>query len=572
MNIFRRISDFAHNQTALFWTFLGMLILPNVMMFFTESTGVLTRIVNIVLPLGCYWFAMTFNRKPGVMFWWLFFFIFIDAFEIVLLYLFGESPIAVDMFLNVFTSNVTEETELLANLIPAVAFVFVIYLSGIVLAIVSVRNRDKLRELFRYNQRKVAIIVVVLGVILLGVNYAVDRKFRIQDDIFPVNGTYNFALSFGRVYHIANYERTSAGFTHHARTTRGDSIPEIYVLVIGETARADNFGIYGYERNTTPRMKALADSGELVVYHDALTMSNTTHKSVPMLLSAIASERYDSLYVQRGLISAFNEAGYNTAFYSNQRRNRSFIDFLGCEAQDVVFIKDTASITTTNVPDLKLLDLLDNTLRRYDGGKLLVVLHAYGSHFNYYDRYSRQQAHFTPDEIPSAEVKYREQLINAYDNTIGVVDELVNGIAERLRALDVPAVMIYTSDHGEDIFDDKRGRFLHASPIPTYYQLRVPYVVWASPAYRETFAAQWQAVMSHRDKPISPNMVTFHTLLDMSGIKATLFKPSLALSNPSFKPVPRLYVDDHNHYRTMDNCGLKKLDVEAFKNNHIQYP
>ena len=85
-------------------------------------------------------------------------------------------------------------------------------------------------------------------------------------------------------------------------------------------------------------------------------------------------------------------------------------------------------------------------------------------------------------------------------------------------------------------------------------------------------ASQWQAVMSHRDKPISPNMVTFHTLLDMSGIKANLFKPSLALSNPSFKPVPRLYVDDHNHYRTMDNCGLKKLDVEAFKNNHIQYP
>ena len=113
MNLFRRISDFAHNQTALFWTFLGMLILPNVMMFFTESTGVLTRIVNIVLPLGCYWFAMTFNRKPGVMFWWLFFFIFIDAFEIVLLYLFGESPIAVDMFLNVFTSNVKKYSVLM---------------------------------------------------------------------------------------------------------------------------------------------------------------------------------------------------------------------------------------------------------------------------------------------------------------------------------------------------------------------------------------------------------------------------------------------------------------------------
>ncbi len=89
------------NQHYIYWLFLFMVILPNFIMFFTESTSLLTRIVQIVLPLGFYAWAFTWARKPGKMFWWLFWFMFVDAFQIVLLWLYGESPIAVDMFLNV---------------------------------------------------------------------------------------------------------------------------------------------------------------------------------------------------------------------------------------------------------------------------------------------------------------------------------------------------------------------------------------------------------------------------------------------------------------------------------------
>ncbi|MBQ1722580.1 MAG: DUF1705 domain-containing protein, partial [Muribaculaceae bacterium] len=142
MKLFDKIAEIAKNQRILFWTFLAMAILPNFIMFFTESTSVLTRIINILLPLGFYWYALTLNKKPGKMFWWLFIFMFIDAFQIVLLYLFGESPIAVDMFLNVVTTNVTEATELLANLLPAVIFVVIIYVTGIVLSIFSLFNKE----------------------------------------------------------------------------------------------------------------------------------------------------------------------------------------------------------------------------------------------------------------------------------------------------------------------------------------------------------------------------------------------------------------------------------------------
>ena len=126
MQLIKDIFKWTHNQRILYWVFLCMLILPNVIMLFTESTSSLTRITGVVLPFALYWLAYSMWKKPGKAFWWLFIFIFFAAFEIVLLYLFGESPIAVDMFLNVTTTNVTEVNELLMDLIPAVAFVFMV--------------------------------------------------------------------------------------------------------------------------------------------------------------------------------------------------------------------------------------------------------------------------------------------------------------------------------------------------------------------------------------------------------------------------------------------------------------
>ena len=74
------------------------------------------------------------------------------------------------------------------------------------------------------------------------------------------------------------------------------------------------------------------------------------------------------------------------------------------------------------------------------------------------------------------------------------------------------ASMLYLSDHGEDIFDDARARYLHASPIPTYYQLHIPYVIWFSDTYREAYPEKYQMVEAHQALPVSTNSV-FHTVL-----------------------------------------------------------
>ena len=105
-------------------------------------------------------------------------------------------------------------------------------------------------------------------------------------------------------------------------------------MVVGETARSRNFQLYGYPRQTNPM---LSKEKGLMVFKGARSQSNTTHKSVPMLLTAANAEGHDCLYHEKGIIAAFREAGFRTAFFSNQQRNHSHIYFLGEEANASVF-------------------------------------------------------------------------------------------------------------------------------------------------------------------------------------------------------------------------------------------
>ena len=564
----KRFKQIFTNQQFIYWLFVFMAILPNIFMFFTESTSLLTRVVQIVLPLGFYAFLFTLAKKPGKPFWCLFWFMFVGAFQIVLLWLYGESPIAVDMFLNVLTTNPGEATELLSNLLVAVIFVVVVYGFGIVMSIVSWRAKTTLSDRFCRRQRMWSLPVLAIGAVLMIINVFCDRGFKAQNDVFPINGTYNVGIAINRFAKQQNYESTSRDFSYNAKNTRQDSLPEIYVLVIGETSRADNWSLYGYSRNTNPGTSALHG---LVVYQDAITMSNTTHKSVPLLMSCAGSEQYDSLYYRKGIITAYKEAGYQTAFYSNQRRNHSFIDAFGCEAHQVKFLKDNVSFAANNFDD-QLVECVKKRLESYDGGKLFIVVHMYGSHFNYKDRYPKSDAVFKPDNVISAEKVYRKQLVNAYDNSIVNTDKVLSAIIRLVDAKGVNSAVVFTSDHGEDIFDDERGRFLHASPLPTYYQLRVPLLVWTSQAYSSNYPEATAQLMAHADVPVSTNMVVFHTLLDLSGISSPYKKDDLSLSNEAFAAHKRLHINDHNEMLPLDSCGLKQLDIDQFRKQNLQFP
>ncbi|WP_455593260.1 sulfatase-like hydrolase/transferase [Bacteroides sp.] len=568
MKHFNSIKKWLENQEHLFYIFLFILIVPNIILCFTEPLPVIAKVCNVLLPFGCYYLLMTLSRNCGKMFWILFLFIFFGAFQIVLLYLFGQSIIAVDMFLNLVTTNSSEAMELLDNLIPALIFVVVLYVPALILAAISIIRKQKLTTEFVSRQRKRAFVALGIGVVSLAAAYLLEKRYEIESDLYPVNVCYNVGLAFQRNAQTQNYHDTSKDFSFQARPTHPAEKREVYVLVVGETARAMNWELYGYDRNTNPE---LTKTEGLTAFPHVLTESNTTHKSVPMLLSSISALNFDSIYYQKGIITAFKEAGYQTAFFSNQRYNNSFIDFFGKEADTWDFIKEDTVDSNYNPSDDELLKLVGKELEK-GARKQFIVLHTYGSHFNYRERYPSEMSFFKPDALMEAEAKNRSSLVNAYDNTIRYTDDFLARLVNLLKEQEVDAAMLYTSDHGEDIFDDKRHLFLHASPVPSYYQLHVPFLVWMSDNYQQAYPALQAAAAANRMKNVSSSASFFQTMLQLGGVETPYRNDSLSVVSPLYTEKSRVYLNDHNEPRPLDDIGMKKIDFEMLRKNGISSP
>ena len=540
------------------------LLLPNIALCYTECLAPWACGVNVLLPLSLYMLFFSVAKRPGKMIWWAFIFVFFAAFQLVLLYLFGTGVIAVDMFLNLVTTNPGEAMELLDNLAPAVVGVFVVYLPLLILGGVNIRRDSRLSVSFQQRVRHWAMQIGAIGLFCLLASYLVVDDYRMRNQLYPVNICYNLYLAFERNAASENYREASRDFKFEARSEHSVTAPEVYVMVVGETARAHNFSLYGYPRNTNP---LLSKTPGIKAFPNVTTQSNTTHKSVPMLLSAASAEDFERLFHEKGILAAFKEAGFHTVFISNQLPNHSFIDFLGEQADEHYFLKKEDA-SQGNHYDEDLLQNLDEILPLADASssahyhyryrKLFVVLHSYGSHFNYQERYPRSFAYFKPDSRSEAKSENRRDLLNAYDNTIRYTDYILHGIIERLQkwegvqtktdgVYDQPtSAMLYTSDHGENIFDDERSLFLHAAPKASDYELHVPFIIWTSDGFSKQYPDILKALGENRPKQVQSSLSAFHTMLGIGGIQTRYRLDEYSVASGKYHPTKLLYLDDHD--------------------------
>ena len=538
------------------------LLLPNIALCYTECLTPWACGVNVLLPLSLYMLFFSAAKRPGKMIWWAFIFVFFAAFQLVLLYLFGTGVIAVDMFLNLVTTNPGEAMELLDNLAPAVVGVFVVYLPLLILGGVNIRRDSRLSVSFQQRVRHWAMQIGAIGLFCLLASYLVVDGYRMRNQLYPVNVCYNLYLAFERDAASENYREASRDFKFDARSEHSATAPEVYVMVVGETARAHNFSLYGYPRNTNP---LLFKTPGIKAFPNVTTQSNTTHKSVPMLLSAASAEDFERLFHEKGILAAFKEAGFHTVFISNQLPNHSFIDFLGEQADEHYFLKKEDALQGNHY-DEDLLQKLDEILPKADASssahyryrKLFVVLHTYGSHFNYQERYPRSFAYFKPDSRSEAKSENRRDLLNAYDNTIRYTDYILHGIIERLQKWEgiqtktdgvygqPISAMLYTSDHGENIFDDDRHLFLHAAPKASDYELHVPFIIWTSEGFSNQYPDILKALGENRSKQVQSSLSAFHTMLGIGGIQTHYRQDEYSVASEKYQPVKLLYLDDHD--------------------------
>lgn len=527
-------------QILLLLLFAFILLLPNIFLSLSGSMSIFERMVNIFLPMGVYLLLLSITKRPGVMMLWLSPLVLLATLQLFLIYLFGPMPVAVDMMLNLFTSDSGEAGELLSSLLPGVVVAALMLGSTIALMIYSFRSQ----HIASLKRRKQISLVAVLSILIsLLPSYAYhkrERHYKPTTLLYPINVGYNVYLTAKKLQQILSYKEHISGFSFSAKRVGEHPEREVYVLIVGETSRPMNWQLYGYDQPTTPRL--MARKKELTVYPNVMTQSNTTHKSVPILLSPTEAENASELYDVKGITSAFEEADFFTAFLSNQPPNRSYTDFFA--EQSSLHRSLRGGLMGEQKVDGDLLPLLDELLSS-EKEKLFIVLHTYGSHYDYKDRYPEGFTPFGKPEPHKLKRKFREKIVGSYNNAIAYTDYLIDEVISRLeryeREKGGQSFMLYVSDHGEDLLDDERARFLHSTPDVTAYQLYVPMLLWHSQSYKHP---NIHFLQENRLLPLATNTV-FHTMLDAAEIETPYLRKDRSLFR-QLEPQERSYLNDHD--------------------------
>ncbi|HLQ18167.1 MAG TPA: sulfatase-like hydrolase/transferase, partial [Tabrizicola sp.] len=173
----------------------------------------------------------------------------------------------------------------------------------------------------------------------------------------------------------------------------------------------------------------------------------------------------------------------------------------------------------------------DDRLKSAKGVQLL-VLHQLGSHGpSYFRRYPAAFARFKPAcEKDDLQQCSREEIVNAYDNTIAYTDWFLAQVIDLLDASDrvIPA-MYYVSDHGESLGEG--GLYLHGTPyfMAPEYQTRVPMVLWMSGRFRDSLALDQDCLKAAAEAPVSHDNM-FSTVLGMVDVTTTARDQALDLA------------------------------------------
>jgi lipid A ethanolaminephosphotransferase len=315
------------------------------------------------------------------------------------------------------------------------------------------------------------------------------------------------------------------------QTWVGQTRRTVTILVVGETARAKNFSLNGYQRNTNP---LLARQAGLINFSQVSSCGTATAVSVPCVFSALGREHYSETkaFSQEGLLDVLAHAGFEVRWRDNNSGCKGVCARVGFE--DLSQAKPGDPFCAGDeCYDERLLAGLPELIRK-STGNLVVVLHQKGSHGPAYSRrYPAGFGRFGPVcNTNEFEKCSRESIEAAYDNTILYTDYFLSKTIDLLRQTasneGIDTAMLYFSDHGESLGEN--NMYLHGAPymFAPSEQTHVPMMLWMSDGFSSRFHIDRTCLAARRDQPMSHDNV-FHSVLGMLDVNTAVLNPKLDL-------------------------------------------
>jgi heptose-I-phosphate ethanolaminephosphotransferase len=331
------------------------------------------------------------------------------------------------------------------------------------------------------------------------------------------------------------------------------------ILIIGESFSKHHSSLYGYKHHTNPKLEARVKSNNLFVFNDVISAFNLTSFVLRNLFSVNSIMDGENWADFPSFPIMFKKSGYDVYFWDNQRTfgNADVSDF---SIASYLFNDSVAKASYTKYNEKTfsydgelVTDFWDNVYLKSTGN--LIIFHIMGQHTMPDKRYpsNSQFNYFSADSInrPDLDVR-RRTLIAHYDNATLYNDWLINSIIEHYD--DDNAVVIYLSDHGEEIYDfrDHYGRTQESIKTAELlkYQYEIPFMIWCSDTYKARHPIVMNNIAAAVDKPFMNDNVC-QILFGLVEMSTQYYHPERDLLSPQFQP--------YNHRNVQNTINYEQI-------------
>jgi lipid A ethanolaminephosphotransferase len=432
------------------------------------------------------------------------------------------------MIRNIFESDVREAGELLSWKLAAYVLVLGV-LPSVWVAWVQIGNRRWWRELLARGAL-IAISVVCVGAIVFTGYKEYSSAMRNHMEIRHLLNPTNYLESVRR-YLVIKYGRPNP-FVRVGEDARRATAPTgtgkkvLTVIVIGETARALNFSLGGYARQTNPEL----GKQDIVYFTNVQSCGTSTAISLPCMFSDLGRAAFSEGRVvnREGLLDVLTRVGFDVKWRDNNAGCKGACDRTGMED---LTSHGPPALCPGECYDAVLLNGLPEILHRADRDTV-VVLHQKGSHGpSYYLRYPPSFEMFKPVcRTNQLESCAPQEIVNAYDNSIAYTDHVLSATIDLLKAQsgNFDTALLYVSDHGESLGEE--GVYLHGLPwsIAPDTQKQVPMLFWMSDGFGSRFRVNRACLQKRTGAELSHDNL-FHSILGLLEVQTSAYRGDLDL-------------------------------------------
>jgi len=395
-------------------------------------------------------------------------------------------------------TNKLEIKEFISNFINLshILFIIIIILAT-VLSIFFIKKFDK-----THIPQKIAYILLIVPLLGIGayVNHPTFRYYTFIGTLSACRYIFNETPNI-----VLTLNKSDVGILGNQ--------PQNIVLIIGESYVKSHSSLYGYKYNTTPLLKKLSDNDEIIIYDSVISPATNTNEAFTHIMTKLDSNNVLNWYESISIPELANAVCYDTYWISNQNEKGLYDNISSRFASlcmNKFFSDNTYKAWDKKNYDEIILPYLSQVSKNNLSNKKFIIVHLMGQHFDFKTRHPESFNHFTPNQYHHLPQNQRD-LVSSYDNATLYNDYVVYNIISLFK--DQESIIIYTSDHGLDLYSSSHDYFGYAKANSAEsYQAatQIPFLIYTSKKYKNTHVGKYEDLNKRKGRPFNTdNLIYF---------------------------------------------------------------